>query len=112
MFESISLEICWNKISENQGIVTVHDMGVKSSSNLHCHIHSNRVETPISRHPREAEKMSATGAGRLWLEFEQGFVKVAVSRVVSRFHHRSPIVIFSSSSYRIIDQLSNSKIII
>ena len=48
------------------------------------------VEAPVSGHPREAEKVSATGAGRLYgdvqiqslyeLEFKQGFINAAVSR--------------------------------
>ena len=41
------------------------------------------VEAPVSGHPREAEKVSTTGAGHLWecvnTEFKQGFVKTSVS---------------------------------
>ena len=40
----------------------------------------NTVEAPVSGHPREAEKVSATGAGRLQeYRFCMSFVKAAVS---------------------------------
>ena len=46
------------------------------------------VESPVSGHTRDAEKVSATGAGRLRecenSEFKRGFVKAAVSRAVRK----------------------------
>ena len=49
----------------------------------------NTVEALVSGHPREAEKVLETGAGRLrecvhteFVEFKRSFLKAAVSKVV------------------------------
>ena len=51
-----------------------------------CLIIPDSMEAPVSRHPWEAETVSATGTGHLRecvnTEYKQGFVKAAVSRAV------------------------------
>ena len=64
-----------------------------SVTNAACE--SYTVEAPVSGNPREVEKVSETGAGRLRkcvnaeLEFKRGFVKAAVSRELSAYERMS-----------------------
>ena len=62
-------------------VVHIMDYISEKDSEFRLSYRPSYIEAPISGHPWEAEQVSATGAGRVWiasLEFKQGFVKAAV----------------------------------